>query len=226
MTTDNSGAHATAPAPTPASSRARPDPNVMADDSLSPARREAVAVSVGDQRQDPVRWSAVWAGLLVALAMFILLELLFFSLGWLTLAQGEPGSTAGWISALIGLFAFFAGGVVAGGSSIWRGAREGMMHGVLVWALGIVGIIFLTLFGGGALFGSLASAIGQAASLQQADLPAVELGEAVGTAREGAGWAVLGLALSLAAAAAGGMLGVKMGSSNEKSPQPATVDVS
>lgn len=219
MTTDSSGAHATAPGSTPASGGARPDPDFVADDSLSPARREAVTVSVEDPRRDPVRWSSVWAGLLVALAVFILLELIFFALGWLSLSQGESGSSADWISALIGLFAFFVGGVIAGGTSIWGGVREGMVHGVLVWALGIVGIIFLTLFGGGALFGSLASAVGEAASLQQADLPDVQLNQAVATARDGAGWAALGLALSLAAAAAGGMLGVKMGSSGDKNSQ-------
>lgn len=171
----------------------------------------AVEVSGPRLHQDPVRWGAVWAGALVALATFLLLELLFFTFGWLTLGQSSPGTTVGWISGLIALFAFFVGGLIAGGTSIWRGAREGMVHGVLVWALGLVGILFLTLFGGGALFGSLANVVTQVASLQPTDVPNVEVTQAVDAARGAAGWAVLGLVLSLVAAALGGIAGVKMG---------------
>ncbi len=224
MTTDNSGAHAAGVTPT-ATSSVRREPEIAIDETRPPYRREELTVSAGDQRRDPVRWSAVWSGLLVALATFLLVELIFFSLGWLTLAQGDPGTTAGLVSALIGLFAFFVGGMVAGGTSIWTGAREGMIHGLLIWALGIVGIIFFTLLGGGALFGSLAGAVADVSSLQQANLPDVQLAEAVDTARNGAGWAVLGLVLSLVAAMVGGMLGVKMGSSKSKDSPSDTVDV-
>lgn len=173
-------------------------------------------VYVPDLRQDPVRWGPVWAGVIVALATFLLVELLFFAFGWLTMAESSPGTTAGWISGLIAPFAFFVGGLIAGATSIWHGAREGMVHGVLVWALGLVGILFLTLFGGGALFGSVANVVTQVASLQPSDLPDVQATQAVDTAREAAQWALLALVLSLGAAAAGGMVGVKMGSSKDK----------
>ncbi len=224
MTTDNTGAHAAATAPTATSSAGRA-PDTTNDEARVPYRREELAVSTGDQRRDLVRWGAVWSGLLVALATFLLVELTFFSLGWLTLAQGDPDTTAGLVSAAIGLFAFFVGGMIAGGTSIWTGAREGMIHGVLVWALGIVGIIFFTLLGGGALFGSLAGSVAEVSSLQQANLPEVQLADAVDTARSGAGWTALGLVLSLIAAAVGGMMGVKMGSRKSKGSPPATVDV-
>lgn len=215
MTTESSGAHA----------RVR-EPDLVPETSRPPARREEVAVSVGDQRRDPIRWGAVWSGLIVTLAVFILLEIGFFALGWLTFAQGNPGTTAGLVSALIVLVAFFVGGFVAGGTSIWRGAREGVMHGTMVWALGIVAIIFLTLFGGGALFGSLATALSQASSLQEAvNVPEAQLDQAVDSARGSAGWAVLGLVLSLLAAAVGGLLGVKTGSRKDKDSETSTVDV-
>lgn len=174
-----------------------------------------VEVNAPEPRQDPVRWGAVWAGVVVALATFLLLELIFFTFGWLTLAEGSPDTTAGWISGLIALFAFFVGGLIAGATSIWRGSREGMVHGVLVWALGLVGVLFLTLFGGGALFGSVANVVTQVAALQPSDLPDVQASQAIDTARAAAGWAVLALALSLAAAAVGGVAGVKMGSSQD-----------
>lgn len=172
--------------------------------------RDPVSVSVAAQRRDRVRWGPVWAGLVVALPTFLLLELAFFALGWLTFAQDEPGTTAGWVSALIGLFSFFLGGATASATAMWRGAGEGLLHGILVWALGVVGIVFLTLFGGGALFGSLAQVFTQVAFLQQAGLPDVQAAQALDAARSGASWAVLGLGLSLLAAVAGGLAGAKV----------------
>lgn len=177
------------------------------------AYREEVAPSAATQpRRDAVRWGAVWAGLLVTLSTFILVELIFFALGWLTFDQGSTGTTAGLISALIGIVAFFVGGMVAGNTSNWWRAREGVVHGLLVWALGIVGITFLTLFGAGALLGSVANAVTQAANLQGANLPDVTAGQALSAARTAAGWAILGLLVYLILAIAGGLLGVKIGS--------------
>ena len=173
-------------------------------------RETDIDVHTGEDRQDPVRWGSVWAGLVVTLATFILLELVFFSLGWLTFAQDESGTTAGLVTALIGLVAFLLGGMVAGATSIWRGAREGAVHGVLVWALGVVGILFITLFGGGALFGAASDIFVQTASLQ--NIPEVQAAEALSTARDAAGWAIAGLVASLVAATVGGVLGVKTGS--------------
>lgn len=166
-----------------------------------------------DRRQDPVRWGAVWSGLLVTLASFILLELVFFALGWLTFEQGNPGTSVGLVTAVIGFVSFMLGGMIAGGTSIWHGAREGMVHGVLVWALAVVALLFITLFGGGALFGSVSNIFAQTASLQ--NLTDVQLEQALATARDSAGWAILGLVAYLVAAAAGGMLGVKTGSKKD-----------
>ncbi|MFC0623289.1 hypothetical protein [Kribbella deserti] len=164
------------------------------------------------RRLDPVRWSSVWAGLLIALCVFILLELLFFAAGWLSLERGDGSSSAGWITGLIGLVAFFIGGLAAGASSLWWGAREGMLHGLLVWALGLVGILMLSLFGGGALFGAASSVFADLATFAQADLPDVEAGEVLRSARDAAAWATTTLLLYLLAAVAGGAIGVKVGS--------------
>lgn len=186
-----------------------------------------VAVAVADRR-DRVRWGPVWAGLIVAIPTFLLMELIFFSLGWLTLDPGpdEPGSTAGWISGLIGLFAFFLGGLTAGASSMWRGASDGLLHGILVWALGVVAFVFLTLFGGGALFGSLGNVAAQVINLQQAvNLPDVQAQQVLSAARSAASWAVLGLGLSILASGLGGVMGAKMWPRKRDDQQPQTVDV-
>lgn len=39
------------------------------------------------------------------------------------------------------------GGLTAGATAMWRGVQSGLLHGILVWALGVVAFAFLTLFG-------------------------------------------------------------------------------
>jgi hypothetical protein len=52
------------------------------------------AASVGnEERHDRIRWGAVWTGALTTLATYIVLQLLFFALGWLDLGlNGATGS--------------------------------------------------------------------------------------------------------------------------------------
>lgn len=181
------------------------------DTTPAPAPAPApVNVAVPEQRRDQVRWGPVWAGLIVALPTFLLLELAFFALGWLTPGANNAGAGTPVMTGLIGLFAFFLGGLTAGATTMWRGIRSGLLHGILVWALGVVAFLFVTLFGGGALFGSLADVLTQTTALQRTNVPDVNVAQAVQTARDAAGWAVLGLGLSWAAATLGGILGAKM----------------
>ncbi|SDQ63378.1 permease [Quadrisphaera sp. DSM 44207] len=172
-------------------------------------RDEPVNVAVEAQRRDRVRWGPVWAGLIVALPTFLLLELVFLALGWLDLGVGAGGTNAGWVSGLLGLLAFFLGGLTAGATAMWRGADDGLLHGILVWALGVVAFLFLTLLGGGALFGSLAGAVTQVVDLQQLNAPDIDPAQAVATARSAASFAVLGLGLAVIASALGGLLGAR-----------------
>ncbi len=168
-----------------------------------------VNVSVPPQRRDQVRWGPVWAGLITALSTFLLLELLFFAFGWLTLG-GDNGNSRGWLSGILGLVAFFLGGLVAGATAMWRHPGTGLLHGVMVWALGVVSIIMIATLGGGALFGSVADTLARVANLSRTNLPNVDATQALDTARSAARYAVLGLALSLAAAGLGGLMGAKM----------------
>ncbi len=181
-----------------------------------------VSVAVPEQRRDQVRWGPVWAGLIVALPTFLLLELAFFALGWLTPGANDAGAGAPVITGLIGLFAFFLGGLTAGATTMWRGVRSGLLHGILVWALGVVAFLFLILFGGGSLFGSLADVLTQTSALQRTNLPEVDAARAVRAARDAASYAVLGLGLSWAAATLGGVLGAKMWPGKEDSQADVT----
>jgi hypothetical protein len=162
-----------------------------------------------------VRWGPVWAGAVVVLTVFVVLQLLFFALGWLDLGfNGADGSgvTAGVVTGVLALIAFFVGGLIAGASTMWRKADDGMLHGVLVWALSVLGILALALIGGSALLGPLASFASQApdAAGAAAQNTTIDPVQALNTARQSAGWTALGLGAAVAAAAIGGIAGSKM----------------
>jgi hypothetical protein len=106
---------------------------------------------------------------------------------------------------------------MAGSTAASRDSDEGLLHGVLMWAVGIVAILGFGLLGAGSLLGSLSTATAQNAALQQ---QAGQAGQAAGqidpaqalqAAHQGAGWAALALGLTVLAAAAGGMVGQKAG---------------
>ncbi|CAN5670516.1 hypothetical protein BH24ACT13_BH24ACT13_10340 [soil metagenome] len=188
-----------------------------------PVEQTPVNVSVAGRRGDQVRWGPVWAGLMVALATFLLLELAFYAFGWLTPGSSTSEAAGGVITGILGLVAFFLGGLVAGASAMWKSLSSGLLNGLLVWALGVVGLLFLTLFGGGALLGSFGNIAAQVVSLGQVpDVSAPEAQEAIAAVRDAARWAVLGLALSLAAAAIGGIVGAKMWPRNQDDQDAAT----
>jgi hypothetical protein len=169
-----------------------------------------VQLALPPSRKDRIRWGPVWGGLIVAVPTFLLLQLATLALGWWDVGPGETGNNADWISGINGLIALFLGGLTAGASALWRGFSDGLLHGILVWALSVVSIIFLTLFGGGALLGSLAGAVTDVTNIQQSDLPDIAAGQAADVATSSASWAVLGLGLGITAAALGGVLGAKM----------------
>ncbi len=189
--------------------QARP---VYRDDDSGP-----VNVAVGAERQDGVRWGPIWAGLLTALTTFILLELLFFAFGWLTLDPGEndPGNSSGLVTGILALVAFFLGGLVAGATAIWKGLFSGLLHGFLVWALGVVAFIALTFFGGSALlgsFGSLTNQLGVGPQQVQSttNVSDSEAQNIADKAKDAAAPAFWGLLLPLGASMLGGLIGSKI----------------
>jgi hypothetical protein len=177
--------------------------------------------SAPDRLQDRVHWGPIWAGVVVALPVYLVLQLLFFALSILDLGVNGEGqsTTTSIVSAVLALIAFFVGGVMAGSTAASRDSDEGLLHGVLTWAVGIVAILGLALLGAGAVLGNLSTVVSQSGGLQQ---QAGQAGQAAGqidpaqaleAAQQGAGWAALALGLTVIAAAAGGMTGQKIGSS-------------
>lgn len=158
-------------------------------------------------RHDRIRWGAVWAGLVVAIATFIVLQLLFIAVEAIDLTAAEQADA--WWTAAAAVLAFVLGGVTAGASTKWANAIDGLLHGTIMWAVAVAAILLLSVLGGGALFGAL-DATGAF------DQITVDLEEGtvdgVGTvgaddSREAASWALLGLGVAWAAAAIGALLG-------------------
>ncbi|WP_219417055.1 hypothetical protein [Pseudonocardia nigra] len=172
-------------------------------------REDVVRETPAGAGRDRVRWGPIWAGAIVTITTFLVLQLLFFALGWLDLGfdGGASGTATAIVSGVLGLIAFFVGGLMAGASSMWRSAGDGALHGVLTWALSVAGILGLALIGGSALLGPLANIAAQAPAVTPQD---VDVAQAVTTARQSAGWTALGLGLAVAAAAIGGMTGSKI----------------
>lgn len=195
------------PPPRPAKAQA-----TSSGSAVEPHFDQRVATDRAEDRRDRVRWGPIWAGAAVVLTVFIVLQLLFFALGWLDLSfNGRDGSgaAAGIVTGVLALIAFFIGGFTAGASTMWHKAGDGMLHGVLVWALSVLGILALTLIGGTALLGPLASVASQTPDAAQAAQNADPV-QALNTARDTAGWAALALGAAAAAAAIGGIAGSKM----------------
>jgi hypothetical protein len=186
-------------------------------DGRSSASAPDAGPSATARFQDRVHWGPVWAGVLVALPVYLVLQLLFFALGIIDLgvSGGGQSTTASIVSAVLALVAFFVGGLMAGSTAASRDSDEGLLHGVLTWAVGIVAILGAGLLGAGALLGNLSDATAQNAALQQQAGQAgqaatqVDPAQALQAAHQGAGWAALALGLTVLAAAAGGMVGQK-----------------
>jgi hypothetical protein len=165
-------------------------------------------------RRDSIRWGPIWAGLITALTTFLLLQLLAIGIGLVDVGPGSDGG-GGWVPALIGLIAFFTGGAVAGMTSAIRGPGSGLLNGFMVWALGTVLILLLSVLGLGQLFGALGNvagqvgpgALGNAADSAQGAAPNVSPREAEQAIRGGAIGAFFGLLFSALASMIGGLLG-------------------
>ena len=161
-------------------------------------------------RRDSTRWGPIWAGLVTALTTFLLLQLLAIGIGIVGIGPNETGGA--WVSAILGLVAFFVGGAVAGMTSAARGAIPGLVNGFLVWALGVLVILLLSALGLGQIFGALGNVIGQVGVLQNiqqggVNAPNVDPSQIASAVRTGALGAFFGLLLSAVAAMIGGLIG-------------------
>lgn len=186
--------------------------DVVPEQRTAPAAHGATGVEPVRQPvlRDRVRWGPVWAGALVVTSTFVVMQMLLFALGWLDLGfDGANSATAtAVVSAVLALIAFLLGAVAAAGTALWRSPADGLVNGLIVWALSVAGLLLLGVVGGTALVGPLATLVSQSQVLPNA--APVDPATAVSVARQSAGWGALGLGLAAGAAALGGMLGAKL----------------
>jgi hypothetical protein len=165
---------------------------------------------LGNRLHDRVRWGPIWAGLITAIATFVVLTVAAIAIGAQAVDSGADGETAGIAggiaSAVVALLAFFAGGFIAARTAGVIGRGYGALNGFLVWALGVVIILGLAALGLGSLFGASGDLFAQYQQMGQPQ-PDVDPNAAVEGIRNGSIGALIGMLLPAAAAALGGWLG-------------------
>jgi hypothetical protein len=198
----------------------RADRPFIREEGVVERHEDGIAVERVDDRtavaRDRVRWGPIWAGLLTTLSIFLLLELMAYAFGWLTLGAGVgnfPGATRrgdALVTGIIGLISFFLGGLLTGATSWVRGAAAGLINGFCLWALGTVLILILSALGLGAFFGATGYAFNQflnwwrGVNFVALGINPDQFGSAI---RDGALWAFILMALSAGAAMLGGWVG-------------------
>ncbi len=170
--------------------------------------------------RDRVRWGPIWAGLVSALSLFLLFNVLALAIGATSVDAGTNAGDAarfgGIAPAIIGLLAFLFGGWVAARTSAVRGTGNGIFNGFLVWALGTLLALALAAFGLGSLLGAAGDFAGQignlgrqaAGNVDPADVTRNQQQIADGF-RDGALGTFAGLGLPALAASIGGALGAR-----------------
>ncbi len=175
----------------------------MSYSTNAPANQQAVGrieVQPSDQRtmlRNHVSWGAILAGVVTALVVQLLLNLLGIGIGLSTLdtynasnnpsASGASLTTAVWI-ALTGIVASFLGGAIAGRLCGTSRDSTGRLHGLVTWALATLVLFYLLTTALSGLAGGAFSAVGSAAR---------GVGSAVGGAGSAIAQAVPGAAQAL-----------------------------
>lgn len=119
-----------------------------------------------------VSWGAIFAGLVIALSIQLLLNLLGIGIGASTVTPSNgdtPGTGlaigAGIWFALSALVALWAGGWASGRLAGAVGRKNGMLHGFATWSLTTILTLYLLGSAIGGILGGAASVLGKAASL-------------------------------------------------------------
>lgn len=202
-----------------------PDEETVAQRPVGPRPTEAPVVterrvdvrSVAGLRnqRDRVSWGAIWAGLLTALGVFLLLTLLAVAVGAQSVDAGAAdaatvGQNSALITGIIALVSFFTGGYVAAASSAVRGRGAGLLNGFLVWALGTAIVLMLATFGLGQLFGALGTLFDRYRALgESVGNTNIDRNQVIVNIRASSVVAFVSLALPALAAAVGGWAGAR-----------------
>jgi len=95
-----------------------------------------------------VSWGAVFAGGVIALALYLLLTVLGAAAGLSLSETNIRSNTLGWAAAIWSIFslliALFVGGFVTTQCSVGENKTEGIIHGVLMWSAVVGSLACLT----------------------------------------------------------------------------------
>lgn len=162
--------------------------------------------------EDRLRWGAVWAGLLTALTVFVLLSLLGLAIGvsivngGRALATGKVPSDAGhraafWLG-LSGVLSFLIGGYVAGRAGVVFTRGRAALHGSMVFVLALPLLVLLA--------GQYASGnLGGLGIAMHDNLGLLQTTATGATVRNAAWWTLIGLVVAWIASALGGACGAR-----------------
>jgi hypothetical protein len=183
---------------------------------MRPITRETIL----DRRQPSLRWSAVFAGAAVAVALWVVLQLIGMGAGLAAVDLYDDGSlrnvgmgTTVW-SMLAPLIALFVGGMIAGRLATTFDQKVAMGHGLVTWAIAsLAGVVAVAWLVSAISHGAVNMAYGQLPTVDNVvidpSLRAGELSEATdktGKILAGAGVTLL---LSLGAAIGGAALSAR-----------------
>lgn len=166
-----------------------------------------------------MRWSAVFAGAAVAVALWVVLQLIGMGAGLTAVDLDDSGSlrSAGigtTVASMIApLIALFVGGFVAGRLASTFDPKVGAAHGFVAWALASIAGVLAVAWLVSAIAGGVNVAYAQLPTTDDVMIdPALRAGE-LAEATDKTGKILLGagltLLLSLAAAAGGGALAAR-----------------
>lgn len=157
----------------------------------------------------PVAWSGVWVGALAALATGLIIGLVGYAVGAHEVASPRPtdagklrmiGVTFNIVDAF---FAFVVGGWVAARIAGIQRAEPAMLHGAVVWLVGVATLLLLAGLGATAYYGSWYGGLAGPASMRSA-VPMDA--EAARVMRNAAFGTVTGLLVGLVGGVLGGWL--------------------
>jgi hypothetical protein len=169
----------------------------------------AVVAPEPDPDRQQLRWGPIWAGVVAAFGIFLLLSMLAIALG-LQAAPGVSGQDLGIgasiVTSVIILIAFFIGGFIGSWSANLSDPGRALLNGFLVWAVFLVAVLVLAALGAGSLLGAAANLF------DQLRLPVdvnVDQQQALRVVKDASWQSLLALALTAAAAALGGVVGAR-----------------
>lgn len=176
---------------------------------------------------DRVRWGPIWAGLFIALSTWAVLTVLGAAIGFSMYDAGDSGRAYGVGAAIWGaisaIVSFILGGWFAARTAAVKGENNGVINGVMVWAVGIPLMLFLTYGGLSPLLGRERDRMMDRASQASAQITGsptntVDRGDQLtpqrqermaSTASRAAWGTLVALLLGLGSAAFGGYLGAR-----------------